>query len=208
LELCVRGAGIELRTGAEVRGIAAERGRVLGVELTDGTLAADVVVAAAGAWSGALPGCLPAVPVVPQRGQILALDLGPVLLHHVILNPDDPYLVPRADGRIVVGATREMAGWDASLTAGGISWLLHEAIRTIPASAACAIFEQWVGFRPLSADGVPIIGKGALDGLYFLTGHGPSGIGPLPGSLALLEALMFDEEPPIDPMPYDPMRWD
>lgn len=207
LELCIRAAGVTLRTGAEVRRISAEGGRVRGVELAGGALPADAVVVAAGAWTGGLAGCAPAVPVVPQRGQILALDQGAATLRHVILNPDDPYLVPRADGRIVVGATREMAGWDASPTAGGIAWLLSDAIRTVTALAACAIVEQWVGFRPLSADGVPTIGKGAADGLYFLTGHGPSGIGPLPGSLALLTALMFGEEPPIEPGPYDPMRW-
>src|SRR5439155_18669033 len=132
------------------------------------------------------PGCRPVVSVVPQRGQILALDRGDVFLRHVILTPGDPYLVPRADGRIVIGATRELAGWDASTTAGGIAWLLASAIRIVPALSDCSIHETWTGFRPLSPDGIPVIGPGAANGIYFATGHGPSGIGPLPGTVALL----------------------
>jgi glycine/D-amino acid oxidase-like deaminating enzyme len=66
---------------------------------------------------------------------------------------------------------------------------------------------MWTGFRPLSADGLPLIGRGGLDGLYFITGHGPSGIAPLPGSIALLVALIANEQPPIAPGPFDPLRF-
>ncbi len=207
LELVDRQLGVEIRTGAEVRSIVYAKDRAAGVELVDGTLAADQVVVAAGAWSGSLPGCRPALPVVPQRGQILALDRGSVAVNHVVMAPDDPYLVPRADGRIVIGATREMAGWDASTTAGGIGWLLASAIQLVPALAQCVVHEIWTGFRPLSRDGVPFIGQGAAEGLYVVTGHGPSGIGPMPGTIALLVALMFGEAPPLDPTPFDPLRF-
>ena len=207
LELCARQSGVEFRCGEEVRAVTIQGGRIAGVELRGGSVAAETVIVAAGAWSGELSSVRPPTPVVPQRGQILALDRGDVRLHHVILNPDDPYLVPRADGRVVVGATREMAGWDPTMTAGGVAWLLNEAMRTIPALSTCPIYEQWTGFRPLSPDGIPIIGKGGADGLYMLTGHGPSGIGPLPGSVAVLLASIFGETPPIPPDPYSPLRW-
>ncbi|HVC35025.1 MAG TPA: FAD-dependent oxidoreductase [Chloroflexota bacterium] len=207
LELAARRGGVEIRTGAEVRSIVVQNGRVDGVRLVDGIVPAGQVVIAAGAWSGAIDGCQPAVPVVPQRGQILALDRGAVPLRHTILTPDDPYLVPRADGRIVVGATRELAGWDATPTAGGVAWLLSSAIQIVPALRDCAINQIWTGFRPLSPDGVPIVGPGAIDGLYFVTGHGPSGIGPLPGTVALFTALLFGEPPPIAPGPFDPRRF-
>jgi len=72
----------------------------------------------------------------------------------------------------------------------------------------CPIAEMWTGFRPASADGLPIIGKGALEGLYFLTGHGPSGIAPLPGSIALLMALIHGEAPPLSPAAFDPLRFE
>jgi len=171
---------------------------VIGVQTQDGPLEADVVVLAAGAWSAAIGGVEPAVPVRPQRGQILALDQSQVGLRHVLLTAGDPYFVPRCDGRLVIGATREEAGWDASLTAGGVAWLLNRAMEVVPALAACPIAELWTGFRPLSEDGLPLIGPGALDGLYLLTGHGPSGIAPLPGSVALLVALICGETPPIE----------
>lgn len=207
LEISARQSGVEIRTGAEVRAVRSSHERVLGVELVDGFISANVVVVAAGAWSGALSGCQPVVPVAPQRGQILALDRGSVSLNHVILTPDDPYLVPRADGRIVVGATREYAGWDTSITAGGISWLLSSAIDVIPALRDSVIHEIWTGFRPTCADNVPIIGRGSIDGLYFATGHGASGIGPLPGTIALLAALIDGDDPPLAPDLFSPLRF-
>jgi len=197
LEIAVRRAGVDVRGGVTVDALRRHGTRVTGVETQDGPLAADVVVLAAGAWSAAIGGVEPAVPVRPQRGQILALDQSQVGLRHVLLTAGDPYFVPRCDGRLVIGATREEAGWDASLTAGGVAWLLNRAMEVVPALAACPIAELWTGFRPLSEDGLPLIGPGALDGLYLLTGHGPSGIAPLPGSVALLVALICGEAPPI-----------
>src|SRR5579871_963934 len=208
LEIAVRRAGVTVETAADVRAIQTSGGRISGVETRDRrSFAADVVILAAGAWSGGVGNVQPVPPVRPQRGQILALDQASVALSHVLLTPGDPYFVPRCDGRIVVGATREDAGWDASLTASGIAWLLNRAMQVVPALGGCPIAEMWVGFRPLSADGLPLIGRSEIDGLYFLTGHGPSGIAPLPGSIALLMALVDDEAPPIPPEPFDPGRF-
>jgi glycine oxidase len=208
LEIAVRRAGVEIHTGLTVEALSSRGGRISGVETTDGELfEADAVVLAAGAWSAGIRGLQPLVPVHPQRGQILALDQTRVGVRHVLLTAGDPYFVPRCDGRLVIGATREEAGWDASLTAGGIAWLLNRAMQVVPALAECAIAELWTGFRPLSVDGLPLIGPGELDGLYLLTGHGPSGISPMPGSVALLMALMHHEAPPIEPAPFNPLRF-
>lgn len=207
LDIAARRRGVEVRTGVEVRGLRTAGDSVVGVETSAGRLDADLVIIAAGAWSGVLRGCEPTPPVAPQRGQILALDHTRVGLRHVLLTPTDPYLVPRPDGRLVVGATREEAGWDACLTAGGVAWLLTSAMTLIPALRDCPIQELWTGFRPLSADGLPLIGAGGLRGLWYLTGHGPSGIAPLPGSLALLGALITGDPPPIDPSPFSPARF-
>jgi len=207
LEIGVRWAGVTIETGAEVRQVTTSGRSVAGVETADRQFPADIVIVAAGAWSGAIRNLEPRPPVGPQRGQILALDHAAVGIQHVLLTTDDPYFVPRADGRLVVGATREEAGWDASLTAGGVVWLLRRAIEVVPALEHSPILELWTGFRPLCADGLPLIGRGALDGLYFLTGHGPSGIAPLPGSIALLMALIANEPPPVAPEPFDPLRF-
>lgn len=229
LEIAVRHSGVNIENGAEVRALTTvarrntyardladqpsgesetpEPRRVTGVETAERTYRADVVVIAAGAWSSSIANLEPRPPVRPQRGQILALDQTAIGLHHVLLTAEDPYFVPRKDGRLVVGATREDAGWDASLTAGGVAWLLSRATDIVPALAACPIAELWTGFRPLSADSLPLIGQGSVDGLYFLTGHGPSGIAPLPGSVALLMALIHGERPPLPPDPFDPLRF-
>ena len=207
LELGIRRAGIKVLGGTEVRAIATSSGRVTGVSTNEGSIAADLVILAAGAWSAFIDSVVPTPPVAPQRGQIFALDQTRVGLRHVLLTPGDPYFVPRSDGRLVIGATREEAGWDPSLTAGGIAWLLNRAMRLVPALGGCPIMELWTGFRPLSADGLPLIGRAALEGLYFLTGHGPSGIAPLPGSVALLMALIEGQAPPIAPEAFDPLRF-
>jgi glycine oxidase len=207
LEISARRSGVSIDTGAEVQSISANGGVVRGVLTTERSYAADLVVLAAGAWSVKIGGVLPEPPVRPQRGQILALDQSSVGITHVLLTAGDPYFVPRADGRLVIGATREEAGWDASLTAGGVAWLLSRAMQVIPSLENAPIAEIWTGFRPLSTDGLPLIGKGAVDGLYFLTGHGPSGIAPLPGSIALLMALIAGDPPPLPPGPFDPLRW-
>ena len=115
--------------------------------------------------------------------------------------------VPRPDRRLVVGATREEAGYEATLTARGVAWLLDEAMTLVPGLAEAPLLELWTGFRPLSLDGRPAIGPGALDGLFFLTGHGPTGIGPAPASVELLVALMLGEPTPVPPEAFDPRRF-
>jgi glycine oxidase len=206
LEIAAQRASVNVCSGVEVLGVRADGQRVTGVDTSEGTLEADRVVLAAGAWSAKIRGVRPIPPVRPQRGQIMAIDQSSVGVRHVLMTPDDPYFVPRCDGRLVVGATREEAGWDPSLTVGGVAWLLERAMLVVPALRRCPIAELWTGFRPLSQDGLPLIGLGGLGGLYFLTGHGPSGISPLPGSLALLGALMMGEPPPLPPEPFDPLR--
>ena len=207
LEIANRRSGVEIVTGATVTQLTIGGDRVRGVVTTDTEYAADLVVLAAGAWSAEIDGVQPAVPVHPQRGQILALDQTQIGIQHVLLTAGDPYFVPRCDGRLVVGATREEAGWNASFTAGGIAWLLNRAMDVVPGLAECAIAEMWIGFRPLSADGLPLIGPSEIEGLYFLTGHGPSGISPLPGSVALLMAFMHGERLPFAADTFDPLRF-
>jgi len=193
--------------GAAASEVIQRGGRVAGVRTLEGDFEAPVVVNAAGSWSGQLRGCEPAMPVIPQRGEILADEQSAVGLRRVITKPDDPYLVPRADGRLIIGATREYVGYDSSFTAGGLAWLLGEAIGMVPALAEAPVHEIWTGFRPNSADGLPMIGRGAIEGLFFATGHGPSGIAPAPASARLLAALVVGEPPPVPPDAFDPMRF-
>lgn len=207
LEIADLRAGVEIVNGTPVRRLLRDGNAVAGVATDTEEFRAPLVVIAAGGWSGQIEGADPEIPVGPQKGQILSLLPGPLGPRRVVLNPGDPYLVPRADGRLVVGATREMAGWDASPTAGGLAWLLTSAIELIPSLAEAPVHEQWIGFRPLSADRIPLIGPAALEGLHYITGHGPTGIAPAPASVSLLMALIQDDEPPVPREPYDPIRF-
>lgn len=207
LEIACRRLGVEIITGQVAEEIMREGARVAGVRTDAGAHEAAAVFVCAGIGSRSLPGAIPRAPITPQRGQMVALDARAVGLRRVVLTVNDPYLVPRADGRVILGATREFAGEDPRLTVGGLSWLLREGVRVAPAIDSCAIQETWSGFRPTASDYLPLIGQGGLEGLYFCAGHGPSGIGPAPASARLAAALYLGDSPPLDPAPYDPMRF-
>ena len=172
-----RHAGGRLHEHAPVAAIDRVGGRAAGVCVGDARHEADIVVLAAGAWSGQVAGLPRAIPVRPVKGQMLALgmDKAAPLLRHVVWAPK-AYLVPRHDGRLVVGATTEERGFDARLTAGGILALLEGAWRVVPGIEELPIDEMWVGFRPGSRDDAPMLGPGGTDGLVLATGHHRNGI--------------------------------
>ncbi len=207
LEIACRRMGVEILTGCAVEEILHDGERVTGVRTDAGVHEAPAVFLCAGLGSRNVPGAAPRAPITPQRGQMIAMDARAISLKRVVLTVNDPYLVPRTEGRILLGATREFAGEDPRLTVGGLSWLLSEGVRIAPGISACAIEETWCGFRPTSSDYLPLIGQGALEGLHFCTGHGPSGIGPAPASVRLATTLYLGDAPPLDPAPYDPMRF-
>ena len=207
LEYSCRRLGVMIRVGATVTEVLRAGDRVTGVRTLEGDVPAETVVIAAGSWSGQLRGTDPVLPIVPQRGQILALGRRDVPMWRSVRPLGDPYIVPRPDGRVIVGATRENAGYEASLTAAGVAWLLQSAMDLVPGLADSPILETWTGFRPVSIDSHPSIGPTYVDGLYYITGHGPSGIAPAPASVDLLMAHMFDQRPPVASAPFDPRRF-
>jgi glycine oxidase len=173
-------AGGELRTGCEVVGGAFAGERLCGVRTEDGKeLLADAVVLCAGAWSGRAE-WLPehARPLVrPVKGQVLelrSLDREPPCER--IVASERAYLVPRPDGRLVVGATSEERGFDTTVLAGGVHELLREAYRVLPDLAEMELLGAIAGLRPGTPDNLPLIGPGAIDGLHLATGHYRNGI--------------------------------
>ncbi len=172
-------AGGRLHEGRAVTALDLSAGRVTGVRVGDVRIAAETVVLAAGAWSPELPGLPDAVrpPVRPVKGQMLALAMDPSapLLRHVVWT-QRAYLVPRLDGRLIVGATTEERGFDARLTAGGMLALLDGAWRTVPGVEELEIVESWAGFRPGSRDDAPVLGPSGVEGLVLATGHHRNGI--------------------------------
>jgi glycine oxidase len=195
------GAGARVHERRGVRQIIVDQDRVLGVELDEGSrVGADVVVLAAGAWSRTIAGLPTAMrpPVRPVKGQSLALKMAAdaPLLTHVIWGPN-VYLVPRRDGRLIVGATVEEKGFDATLTAGGVLALIEAAWRLVPAIEDLPLLETWVGHRPGSRDDAPILGRGPLEGLVYATGHHRNGILLTPVTADLVTDAVMDGR--IDP---------
>jgi glycine oxidase len=182
--------GATLLTGRPVTGLLVEGGRVAGVRAGAETLRAPVVINASGAWASLLAGDPQPPPVEPVRGQIVAFDMAPALLRHVVASGHG-YLVPRGDGRVLAGSTIEKAGFDKSVTAGGVRAILDIALRIAPALADVRIADAWAGLRPGTPDGLPVIGEGALRGLVHACGLFRDGIllGPLVGELAAGLAL-------------------
>ena len=135
---------------------------------------ADVVVLAGGVWSEEVDAPVTALGLRPVKGQLVRLT-GPEVVRHVVRSPD-VYLVPRRGGELLVGATMEEQGLDASPTAGAVLDLLREAWRILPGVYDLAVTELSVGFRPATRDHLPVIGGTRTRGLYVATGHFRNGV--------------------------------
>lgn len=173
-------SGVQTIEDAGAAAVEIDRGAVRGLWLRDGSIVhARTVVLAAGAWSGAVEGLegagLP--PVRPVKGQILRLrDPAGAGLIARVLRYEGGYVVPRGDGRYVLGATVEERGFDARATAGGVYELLKDAWELVPGIAELEIEEIGVSFRPGTPDNVPLVGAAGPEGLIWATGHYRNGI--------------------------------
>ena len=205
LRVAAEAAGATICEHRPVKEIVVQGGRAKGVLLQDQTVAAaDIVVLAAGAWSRGIAGLPPdgRPPVRPLKGQMLTLrmDAAAPLISHVVWAPG-AYMVPRRDGRLIVGATVEEKGFDETITAGGVLTLLEAAWRAVPAVEELPIEEMCVGHRPGSRDDAPILGRGPLEGLFYATGHHRNGILLAPVTADAMARLILDDmvEPAMKP---------
>ncbi len=197
LRVAAERAGVRIHERQAVKEISIRNGRADGLVLEDGShIAADLVVLAAGAWSRGIAGLPPdrRPPVRPVKGQMLALrmDAAAPLLNHVLWAPG-AYLVPRRDGRLIVGATVEEKGFDETVTAGGLLTLLEAAWRAIPAIEELPVDEIWTGHRPGSRDDAPILGRAPLENLFYATGHHRNGILLTPLTADAMAKLILDD---------------
>lgn len=165
-------ARIPLLEQTPVLGWATRGSRLTGVRTGQGVIACRQAVLAAGAWSATLAD----VPVEPAKGQMLLLRGWPGMLDHILMD-DEAYLVPRRDGRVLVGSTVENAGFDVTPTAQARVFLMEHARSLWPDAAGLPIENHWAGLRPRPAGAEPLIGPLAgIDGLYLNTGHFRLGI--------------------------------
>ena len=204
LRLAAQELGIDLREGVEVEAIEQQNRAIREVRTSVGQLQADHYVLATGAWSNEL---LP-LPIRPKKGQMLSVQAPehrqPLPLKRVLYG-SDIYLVPRRDGRILIGATSEDVGWMPHNTPAGIHTLLGRAIRLYPELQDWPIQECWWGFRPATPDELPILGTSPCENLTLATGHYRNGILLAPATAVLLADLILQQKsnPLLDHFRYD-----
>jgi glycine oxidase len=203
-------AGVRFELGQNVETVLGDGERVQGVRLAaGGTINADRVVIAAGAWSAGITGMPRRLPVVPVRGQMLALRTVPPLIRRSV-HRGSTYLVPRVDGRMIVGSTKEPdAGFRAQPTALGVRTLLDGALAVLPELAEAPLLSTWAGLRPGTPDNLPILGADPeLEGLVYATGHFRNGILLAPITGELIADVLAGETPSISLEPYRVTRFD
>lgn len=177
-------SGGKLYENSSVRSIEVKNGIVTGIHTEAGYVTVDIVILAAGCWSAQIAGIpdnmIP--PVRPVKGQMLALQMEEGIEINTVIRtvraryPTSVYLVPRTDGRLIVGATTEEMGFDTRLTVGGMFELLRGAWEAVPGVYELPILETWAGLRPGSRDNAPILGKTPVENLIYATGHYRNGI--------------------------------
>ncbi|MDQ6971239.1 MAG: glycine oxidase ThiO [Mariprofundaceae bacterium] len=199
---------IEVLKDAEVTALLQAAGRVSGVGLADGRqIHTDAVLLAAGSWSGGLGRQLGfELPVKPVKGQIVLLKSEPGRLRHIVKH-DRAYFVPRADGRILVGASMEMVGFKPGNTVAEVQSLLDGLTRLLPGLADAPIEHQWAGFRPGTPDGLPFLGPvHACPGLWVASGHYRNGVALAPITAHIISRWMSGEPPELDMSCFLPER--
>jgi glycine oxidase len=198
--------GVDVSSGEEVTAVDISAGRAAGVVTAKTRYQSETVVACAGAWSGQIAPY--AFPTRPVKGQMLCL-LSPCrdLLKHVIRTPA-VYLIPRSDGRILVGATVEEAGFDKRTDLATIQRLHLSALALIPELRNAKIHGNWAGLRPGTPDGLPILGATATPGYFVATGHFRDGILLAPITARVMAQVIAGKEPDCKLEAFSPLRFD
>ncbi|AUC61543.1 thiazole synthase ThiG [Cyanobacterium sp. HL-69] len=164
--------GVEILEGVSAIAFTRSQGKIKDVITPSGTFAANNYILAGGSWSGKLQ----SLPVRPIKGQMLSLKMPSDKPLERVIFGENTYLVPKKDGRLIVGATVEDIGWVKGTTAQGVNTLLNNAIRLYPSLAQWKLKEIWYGYRPGTPDEMPILGFGDAENLILATGHHRNGI--------------------------------
>ena len=199
-----RHRGVDISSGAEVKGLVNSGDRVRGVRTDKTSYSADIVINCAGAWAG---GIAPQnFPVRPVKGQMVAVVGGPKIQH--VVRGDEVYLVPRSDGRVVIGSTLEDAGYNKQTDVGTIQRLLHAARKLVPALANAKVHEDWAGLRPGTPDHLPLLGETSVRGYFIASGHYRDGILLAPITARVMSEIIMGKPASYDLSAFSPARFD
>lgn len=206
-QACLRRPMISLLAETTVTGLRVSENRVHTVQTTAGAVPCGQLLITGGAWSGQMGHLLGlSFPVKPVRGQMLSLIPTPSAPFRHTIYGHHRYLVPRAGNQVVVGATEENVGFDTGTTASGIVLLLSAAQSLVPALANAVLESVWTGLRPVSADGLPLLGRVSdWQNVQVASGHGRNGILLTPITSKLMAASLLDGAPP--PSAFAPARF-
>lgn len=201
-----RNCDIQMLSGTAVTGVERTGGRTLQVTTERDQLQAPIVVNCAGAWAGQIPP--QKFPTRPVKGQMLAVAAPEGLrLRHVVHTPA-VYVVPRSDGRLLIGATQEEAGFDRSVDPQAIERLRQAAARILPALASAPVLESWSGLRPGTPDALPILGPTATPGYFVAAGHFRNGFLLAPLTAQAMASVIRGSEPAVDITRFSPSRFE
>lgn len=225
LLVAARGLGATVVRGEEV--VGAERdpsGRVDAVRTRTGRFPTNAVVNAAGTWGGEVGGRLGgAVPILPRRGFILVTEPLPRVVRHKVYSADYVENVASDDagletsaviegtqgGTVLIGASRERVGFDATMSVEVVRRLAAQAVRLFPFLADVRLMRTYSGFRPYCPDHLPVIGPDPrVPGLLHACGHEGAGIGLAPGTGRMIAAMLAGSSPDVDPSAFDPSRFE
>ena len=203
---CLHTNAVTFLEGTAAQGFVVEKNRVKGIRTTNEVLASDTVLLAAGAWIDRLLEPLGwQLGIEPVRGQIVLLNAGEMVFRSILVW-GSLYLVPRLDGRVLIGSTEEHVGFEKATTAEAVAGLLDLGLRLVPRLASAKVEKTWAGLRPGSPDGLPFLGRvPGLDNLYVAAGHFRAGIQLSPGTGILLKEMILGQ--PLT-MPMDAFRLD
>lgn len=195
-----RAAGVALHEETAVTGVESGPGQVR-IETAQADWTADHFINACGAWASELAD----IPIAPRKGQMLLVESREPL--SATLRTPHLYLVPRGDGRIVIGATVEHAGYDKIVDSGAIAALHAAAAELWPPVGSARVLDTWAGLRPATSDALPVIGPSGEGGCWLALGHFRNGIMLAPGTARLLRQMICGETPGIDPEPFGAARF-
>lgn len=197
--------GVDISSGDEVRSVTLSDGRVTGVLTAKTGFQAPLVVNCGGAWSGQISPV--PLPTRPMKGQMVSVTMpSRDFLRHVVRGPE-VYLIPRSDGRLLIGATVEDVGYDKRVIPDTIQRLRHSALQVAPALAQARMLEDWAGLRPGTPDGLPILGTTPVPGYFVATGHFRDGILLAPVTAMLMAQVILDGKAEQDLSPFSCERF-